>query len=362
MEENVSVLEYKCPCCDGSLVFTAHTQSLTCPYCDNEFDLETVKTYNDILKTIEEDEFQWENDETQQWNEAECNELRTFTCPACGGELLTDANTAATFCPYCENPTVLPGRVSNGLKPDGVIPFQKSKEEAKAAFLNLCKGKPLLPKMFTQEHRLEKISGIYVPFWLYDCHSSFHGQYKATRVHRTSDANYNYTMTEHYQLTRGAEAEFCAIPMDASKKMDDTIMESIEPFDFDKVVDFETAYMSGYLADKYDVESDDGKHRIKERISSTMESLVSPSLIGFTTALPVSKNIHVKHGKAKYVLLPVWMLHTKYKDKTYIFAMNGQTGKMTGTFPICPKRTAMWFGGICAAVTVLASVIQMIVL
>lgn len=360
MEEKVSVLEYKCPCCDAALVFTSHTQNMTCPYCDNEFDLETVRTYNDSLKTTDEEDFQWEQSQTQQWNEEEKSELRSFICPACGGELVTDGNTAATFCPYCENPTVLPGRVSNGLKPDGVIPFQKSKEDAKAAFLNLCKGKPLLPKMFTQEHRLEKISGIYVPFWLYDCHSSFHGQYKATRVHRTSDANYNYTMTEHYQLTRGAVAEFCAIPMDASKKMDNTIMESIEPFDFSEIVDFETAYLSGYLADKYDVESAEGEPRIKERVSASMDSLIQQSLIGFTTVLPTSRQLHVEHGKAKYVLLPVWMLHTKYKDQTYVFAMNGQTGKMTGTFPVCPKRTAGWFAGICAAVTALVTVIQLI--
>lgn len=360
MEEKVSVLEYKCPCCDGGLVFTSQTQNLTCPYCDNAFDLETVQTYNDSLKTTDEEGFQWDQADIQQWNEDETKKLRSFTCPACGGELVTDENTAATFCPYCENPSILPGRVDGGLKPDGVIPFQKTKEDAKAAFLNLCKGKPLLPKMFSEQHRVEKITGIYVPFWLYDCRSRFHGNYKATRVHHTSDSRYNYTMTEYYHLARGASAEFIAIPMDASKKMDNAIMESIEPFDFSKVVDFETPYLSGYLADKYDVESQEGEPRIKQRVSASMDSMVQSSLLGYSTVIPTSRQLHVEHSKAKYVLLPVWMLHTKYQDKTYVFAMNGQTGKMTGTFPICPKRTAMWFGGICAAVTAICSVIQML--
>lgn len=358
MEENVNVLEYKCPCCDAALVFGSGKQKMNCPYCDNEFDLETVRTYNDSLKGTDSTEFQWEETESSQWSEAEKEELRSFICPACGGELITDGNTAATFCPYCENPTILPGRVSGGLKPDGVIPFKTTKEDAKAAFLNLCKGKPLLPKLFTEEQRVEKITGIYVPFWLYDCEGGFRGQYKATRIHRWSDAHYHYTRTEHFHLTRGADASFLSIPMDGSVKMDDAIMESIEPFDYSQILDFETAYLSGYLADKYDVEARQGQERVQERVGATMDAMVQESLAGYATVTPISKQLNVKHSKARYVLLPVWMLHTKYKDKTYVFAMNGQSGKMTGTFPICPKRTAAWFGGIWAAAAALITLIQ----
>lgn len=360
LEQNV--LEYKCPCCNAGLPFNETAQRMKCEYCDNEFDLETVHTYNEDLKKSDETDFQWEQPQTQKWSEDEEQILRSFICPSCGGELISDENTAATFCPYCDNPSILPGRVSGGWKPDGVIPFKTSKEDAQAAFLNLCKGKPLLPKFFTQEHRVEKISGIYVPFWLYDCDSNFSGSYKATRVHRWSDARFNYTRTEHFHLTRGAHADFINIPMDASQKMENAIMESIEPYDYSQMVDFETAYLSGFLADKYDVESKDGENRIRERISSSMDALIQDSLFGYTTVVPVSRQLHVQHGKAKYVLLPVWMLYTKYKDQTYVFAMNGQTGKMTGTFPICPKRTAAWFGGICAGVTALVSLFQLFML
>lgn len=360
MEEKV--LEYKCPCCNAGLPFNENVQKMKCQYCDNEFDLETVRTYNEDLNKADEADFHWEESQTKAWSEDEQQSLRSFICPACGGELITDENTAATFCPYCDNPTILPGRVSGGLKPDGVIPFKTSKEDAKAAFLNLCKGKPLLPKMFTQEHRLEKITGMYVPFWLYDCGSHFTGSYKATRVHHWSDARFNYTRTEHFHLARGATADFTSIPMDASQKMDNAIMESIEPYDYSQMVDFETVYLSGFLADKFDVEAKEGEERIRERVSASMDSLVQDSLFGYTTVIPVSKQLHVEQGKAKYVLLPVWMLHTKYKDQTYVFAMNGQTGKMTGTFPICPKRSAAWFAGICAAVTVLITLIQYLVL
>ena len=139
--------------------------------------------------------------------------------------------------------------------------------------------------------------------------------------------------------------------MDASRKMDNAIMESIEPFDFSQIVGFETAYLSGFLADKYDVESTEGQERVKQRVSASVNSMISGTILGYNTVMPMSTRLNVRHGKARYVLLPVWMLHTKYKDKTYVFAMNGQTGKMTGTFPICPKRTLGWFAGVWAGAT-----------
>lgn len=353
MTTTEQVMEYQCPCCGAALIFNDDSQKMICQYCDNTFDLEAVKAYQESQKPQPPAEEQWESSENAQWSQEEQAAVRTYTCQSCGGELITDDHTAATFCPYCGNPTILPGRLSGGVKPDAVIPFQTGKEDAQNAFLQLCKGKPLLPKDFTAKHRLEKITGIYVPFWLYECQSGFDAHYKATRIHRWSDTHYNYTRTEHFLLTRSADAGFSNIPMDGSSKMDDAIMESIEPYDFTKLVDFDTAYLSGYFADKYDVASEIGHERVRQRVSRTMDDMIAPTLIGYATAIPTSKNVRVTHGKAKYVLLPVWMLHTKYEGKDYLFAMNGQTGKMTGTFPICPKRTLGWFAGIWAGTTAL---------
>ena len=350
MDQENQILEYKCPNCGGSLHFGEDHQRMQCPYCESQFDIEDILDSNANLESGEP-EFQWEEPQTESWSESEQSLLKSYTCPACGGEILTEETTAAAFCPYCENPTIMPSQVSGGLKPDGVIPFRKSKADAEAAFLNLCKGKPLLPKFFTQEQRVEKISGIYVPFWLYDCNSDFQGHYKATRIHTWADSNYTYTRTSYYHLVRAADSEFAGIPMDASRKMDNAIMESIEPFDFSQIVGFETAYLSGFLADKYDVESTEGQERVKQRVSASVNSMISGTILGYNTVMPMSTRLNVRHGKARYVLLPVWMLHTKYKDKTYVFAMNGQTGKMTGSFPICPKRTLGWFAGVWAGAT-----------
>ncbi len=349
-----TIIEYECPCCGAALKFSADTQKMACEYCDNSFDLDTVKAYAQASQSEDAEDFQWEAIEQEP---LECQGLHSFRCGSCGGVLMTDEQTVATFCPYCESPTIVEDRISDTWKPDGIIAFEKTREDAQAAFLALCKKKPLLPKEFTQEHRLEKITGIYVPFWLYDCQGELDCSFKATRLHHWSDSRYRYTRTDHYLLNRTAHAGFTAIPMDASSKMDNAIMESIEPYDYNKLIPFEKAFLSGFLADKYDVEAVDGQERIRQRASQTLADAVDGSILGYATAVPTRKNLHIQQGSARYVLLPVWMLSTKYRDKTYCFAMNGQTGKMTGSFPICPKRSALWFAGICGAVTAIASLI-----
>lgn len=360
MDSTKQALEYKCPCCNAGLIFREGTQQLTCEYCDNTFDIGTVQAYNESEAVSQEETVQWEESQQTVWETSEQEPIRAFQCPSCGGEIVTDDMTAATFCPFCDNPTILPVRLSGALKPDAVIPFQKSKEDAKSAFLSLCKGKPLLPKDFTTQNRLEKITGMYVPFWLYDCDTVYDGNYKGTRIHTWSDSRYHYTKTDHFLLRRSAEASFAGIPMDGSSKMDDAFMESIEPYDYSQMVDFDMAYLSGYFADKYDIPSENGEERIRRRVGQTMADQLQSTVIGYASVVPTSRQMNIRNSKARYVLLPVWMLNTRYKDKLYTFAMNGQTGKMTGSFPVCPKHTAAWFSGIWAAVTVLAIVAQML--
>ena len=360
MNYTSSVLEFKCPCCNAPLIYGGEMQQLKCEYCDNSFDLDILRACQESEQPEISAEIQWDGKSSQQWSKDDKAQLQIYLCDACGGQLISDDHTAATFCPYCGNPAILPSRLTGGLKPDGVIPFKTTKEDAKAAFMKLCGGKPLLPKFFTEEQQLEKITGIYVPFWLYDCNADFNGSYKATRIHSWSDSRYIYTKTDHFLLRRQAEAAYSGIPMDGSSKMEDAFMESIEPYWYEDLVDFEMAYLSGYLADKYDVESSSGEDRIRQRVETSLNDHVQSSFWGYSTVIPTSRNIQINHGNAKYVLLPVWMLNTKYKDKTYTFAMNGQTGKMTGSFPICPKRSAAWFAGLWAGITAVATLVLMI--
>ena len=135
-------------------------------------------------------------------------------------------------------------------------------------------------------------------------------------------------------------------------------MESIEPFDYSQMQSFDNAYLTGYFADKYDVESQQGEDRIRQRVEQSMSDAIRETILGYTTAVPTNRSIDVKHGHANYVLLPVWMLNTNYRGKIYTFMMNGQTGKITGTLPVCRKETFLQFAKICAGVTIAATLFQ----
>ncbi len=276
----------------------------------------------------------WQTQPETQWSQEEEASLQTFVCQSCGGEITTEATTAATHCPYCDNPVVVAERVSGQLRPDLVVPFQLDKEAAKAALQAHLRKKPLLPKDFQSSHYLEKIQGVYVPFWLFDTQVDADVHYQATRIRHWSDSNYNYTRTSFFRLLRGGNMGFARVPVDGSKKMDDKLMESIEPFDMTKGVDFQTAYLAGFLADKFDVSSEDCKQRANDRIRASVESYFASTTVGYTSAIPVRSNLRYRDSSVRYALLPVWILTGRYGEKTYTFAMNGQTGKMVGNLPI----------------------------
>ena len=342
--------DYKCPCCDGGIEFHSGAQKMKCPYCDTEFDVDDVVAYQQAVAEDVGDDMTWQTDPGQQWSEEETQGLRTYVCRTCAGEIVTDATTGATHCPYCGNPVVMKGQFEGDLKPDLVIPFKLDKKAAMEALKKHYKGKRLMPKAFKDENRIQQIKGVYVPFWLFEADADAHIRYKATRVRCWSDSNYDYTETRHYSVIRGGKLGFNWVPVDGSSKMADDLMESIEPFDISDAVDFQTAYLSGYLADRYDVTAEQSVDRANTRVRNTTEAAFNSTVSGYTTCVPVSTNIHLQNGKAKYALYPVWLLSTTWKDKSYTFAMNGQTGRLVGDLPMDKGAYFKWLFGLTGAI------------
>lgn len=346
------VLEYKCPCCGGAISFDATLQKMKCPYCDTEFDADTLKSYDEELNAAPSDgEMHWNTKAGTEWNGEEEGTLCAYVCNSCGGQLVADENTAATHCPFCDNPVVLTGRLSGSLRPDYVIPFQLDKKAAKEGLRRHLSNKKLLPKVFKDENHIDEIRGIYVPFWLFDADADASVRYRATRIHTWADSNYNYTETQHFSVTRAGSIRFERVPVDGSSKMADDLMESIEPFDFSKAVDFQTAYLSGYLADKYDVDAENSIERANDRIRRSTEDTFASTVRGYATVTPQHSNISLSNGEAKYALYPVWILNTSWRGEKYTFAMNGQTGKFVGNLPLDKKALCAWLFGLTAAVS-----------
>ena len=341
-----TVLEYKCPCCGGKIEFDSGLQQMKCPYCDTTFDVSTLKDSDDVLQQDAQapDDMHWETQAGSEWGQGETDQMGVYTCNSCGGELVADANTAATSCPFCGNPVVLTGRLAGDLKPDYVIPFKLDKEAAKAALRKHMSGKKLVPKLFKSENHLDEIKGVYVPFWLFDADADANIRYHATRIRTWSDSNYNYTETSHFALLRAGSIGFDHVPVDGSSKMADDLMESIEPFDFNDAVDFQTAYLAGYLADRYDVSAEESIARANSRVKKSTEAAFAATATGYATVQAESSNIRLSNGKAKYALYPVWLLQTSWNNQNFLFAMNGQTGKMVGDLPMDKGAYWRWFG------------------
>lgn len=341
--------EYKCPCCGGAIAFDSRLQKMKCPYCDTEFDVETLAGYDAQLKDDGNDDMTWEMPEAGQWEQ---DGLRSYVCKSCGGEIVGDENTAATACPFCGNPVVLMGQFSGALKPDLVIPFKLDKNAAKQGFMKHLSGKRLLPKVFLDQNHIDEIKGIYVPFWLFDADADARVRYRATKLRMWSDPNYDYTETRFYSVHRGGRIAFANVPVDGSSKMADELMESIEPFDMKGAVDFQTAYLAGYFADKYDVSAEQSIARANERVKNSTEEAFAATVRGYDTVVTESSNIKLHGGKAKYALYPVWLLHTTWNGTGYTFAMNGQTGKFVGDLPVDKAAAGKWMLGLSAVMSV----------
>ena len=351
----MSVLQqYKCPCCGGAIEFDSGLQKMKCPYCDTEFEMETLVSYDNELKNEASDYMAWETAAGGQWQEGEADGLRVYTCQSCGGEIVGDETTAATSCPFCGNPVVMMGQFSGALKPDYVIPFKLDKKAALEALKQHYGGKRLLPKIFTEENHIDEVKGVYVPVWLFDADADANIRYKATRIRTWSTSEYRYTETSYYAVMRAGTIGFERVPVDGSTKMDDALMESIEPFDFTDAVDFQTAYLAGYLADKYDVDSEQSITRANERIKKSTEQAFASTVKGYSSVMPESSSVHLKNGVAKYALYPVWLLNTSWNGEKYTFAMNGQPGKLVGDLPMDKGAYKKWLFGIAGAVSAAA--------
>ncbi len=338
------VLEYKCPCCGGKIEFDSSIQKMKCPYCDTEFEMETLKNYDEVLKEETPDEMNWNTRAGSQWQAGEEEGMRVYACNSCGGQVIADATTAATHCPFCDNPVIMTSQLAGDLRPDYVIPFRLDREAAKVAMSKHLSGKRLLPKLFKSQNHIDEIRGIYVPFWLFDADADANINYRATRVRTWSDSDYNYTETSFFAAYRAGSVGFQRVPVDGSTKMPDDLMESIEPFDFKDAVDFQTAYLSGYLADRYDVDAEQSIGRANERVRKSTEQAFRDTVRGYSTVTVENSSIRLKNGKAKYALYPVWLLNTTWRGEKYVFAMNGQTGKFVGNLPMDKGAWWRWFG------------------
>jgi hypothetical protein len=267
----------------------------------------------------------------------------TVKCSYCGAEVVAAEETAQTFCLYCQRPVTILSQVSGEFKPEVLLPFRHTKAHALEQYKGFLKGKRFLPNAYCADKNLEKLTGVYIPFWLFDgtVHFNMTGEGDIVTVSRQGD--YKVTKTDTFRLVRVGQIGVESVPVDASSKTPDDIMDSIEPYDFTDLKPFATPFLSGFLAERFDVSQDASFPRAQRRMEGSAEKKLSASLTRYGRVRRHKDEKRTEGVSARYGLLPVWMLHSFFEDKDYLFAMNGQTGKMLGNLPI-DKGKAFRFG------------------
>ncbi len=346
------IIKYQCPACGAPLVYSAQEHVLKCNSCDSEYPEDGIAPKQSQVQN----QINW-NVAGYVENQNTIKDNQGFICSSCGAEVVSDEHTVATECMYCGNPVVMSENISDMVSPDLIIPFSITKEKAQGLLRNFYKGKKLLPDAFTNGNRIEKITGVYVPFWLFDCTGVADIKYNATLVKRWSDANFNYTNTKYFEIFRSGSLGFNKVPVDASSKLEDNYMDGLEPYNFKKLEKFSSKYLAGYFADKFDVGVNESIERANQRVESSIESEFRKTVKGYTSVSQKNSFVQVHGESINYTLLPVWMLNTKYEDKIYQFAINGQTGQIAGELPIDKKKLFKYRVMITCISTVLITLI-----
>lgn len=342
--DTVQTVTYQCPNCNAALEYNSVFGGFKCHYCDSKFTDSEIKQI--FLQRDEQVDLETNEPaltEQQMTDEEFTGQSALYSCPNCGASVICDTLTSSTRCHFCHTPVILSGRLSGDYKPDLIIPFSTTREQAEVKFREFTKGKFLLPNDFASQAQINNISALYVPYWLKSGQTEAHLTATGHTVRTWTSGNTTYTHTKLYHVERDADLVFVRVPYDGSKRIDDALMESIEPFDYTGIKPFSMSYLSGCAAEKYDVPKEQAAIRLDERIRTASIEEIRRMAAVYSSLTDVNCTIAYKNQQYVYALLPVWFLNYQYKGKDYEFAMNGQTGTMFGELPVSPTKK-FWFG------------------
>lgn len=329
----MAIISFKCPNCDGELIFDPSTQKYKCEYCGGLFSQEEL----DAMKPAEGREALAQEDDRQQeeTHETAGQGAVVYSCPSCGAQIVTDDTTAATFCYYCHNPVVLGGRLEGNYLPDKIIPFSITREAAEKGFEEYISRKKFVPKAFFSKEQIESMTGVYFPYWLYDVKLQGNMQAEARNVRVWRSGDTEYTETKFYNVQREGEIDLSNLSENALKKANFKLARNMMPYDFSLMKEFKTGYLSGFLAERRDIELQEVKGKMQNEMRQSAERLLRETIKGYNSVSVRNSNIVPKKENWSYVLFPVWTLTYKGKNgQVYYYSMNGQTGKVSGELPI----------------------------
>lgn len=346
-DEKLDTTIYKCPNCGGEAVFDAKEQKMRCIYCNSLFEVKNEEK-------VTEQELDNLLSSAKVWTEAE-----VYQCKTCGAKEILDKQEVAVSCPFCGTSNIVKTEELPGLKPQGVVPFRLDKERAGKIATNWARRKFYAPRDFKRSASPEKLSGVYNPVFTFDAdtRSNYEGRlgknYTTTSV--VNGRTVTTTHTKYFNVRGTKEVKFDDFPVQASSNMTTQVLKEISPFPTNDAPVYKTEYLRGFSASTY---NKDGKQCWAECQNLMKADIERAILRGYSYDVKQYLNISTAYlkQKYKYVLVPVYVGHCKYKGKLYNFYINGSTGKITGKTPVSPWKV-LWT--VLFAIAIVAGVVAL---
>lgn len=295
-----------CANCGKALVYNPEKRKMECPSCGSLYEADQIP-------------------EPEAEDTMECN---IYTCTACGAELAVNGVESSTFCAYCGQPTIVFSRVSSEIKPNYIIPFSVTKEQAVASIRNQLK-KGFFISNEIKNFSVERVRGIYIPYWLFDIHYA-DSQYLSGTVGSGDNER-----TEYFY--READCDFERLTLDASKQLNDESSQRLEPYDTQALQPFDIHYLSGFYADRYDMSVEQLQPLAVSRAAKLFNSAVEDTIRASDISI-IKNSPTYQINRTEYAMFPAWFMTFRYQQKPYTILVNGQTGKVIGGVPYAKSK------------------------
>ncbi|MBO1870911.1 zinc ribbon domain-containing protein [Lachnoanaerobaculum sp. Marseille-Q4761] len=327
---------YKCKNCGGPVKYSATLGKFNCEYCNTVYSEDEVKALT-LLSEREDVVVDAVNGDYVEYH-----------CPSCGANIVTDETTVATNCYYCNNPIVMSGKLESSQMPTKVIPFRVDKKKALESFESWIKTKKFVPKsFFNDKQEIEEINGVYFPYWLYNTNVSVDIDREGSRTYTRTEGDYRVTYRKDFRIVRKGDIDVKNLPKLALAKSNKVLVESVYPFDFNNAINFDSSYLSGFVAEKKDIEKEALMNSIEDDVYKYSTKVVRDSMTGESVNV-VNNDFTIGQGSFEYAMLPVWAISYNDRDsnKHFFFSVNGQTGKVVGKLPI--DNAKLYLSGLIA--------------
>jgi len=330
------ILHYSCPGCGAEMTYDIKKGKLHCNHCDRAMELNEVEPWSGSGMT-----------------DSEILEGTEYHCPNCGGVMVSKDKGTSTLCAYCSAPMILTDRLSGNRRPAKILPFHMDRQDAEEAFRKWCKNGRFAPKGFVSANNIQRLKGMYVPYWLFHFDAKVDVQARATNILVFMQGDYEVTETEIYNVHRAYNLQYQNIPYDGSSQLEDEEMAKLEPFNFDELRDFDMPYLAGFESSSYDFTDGELMPAVKEKVDKYVQDYAQGAVSGYTTVNIENRNIDFTREEDEFIFVPIWFVDYNYHGNLYKFMMNGQNGRIAGKPPVSQMKVNLWWGGISAVLFIL---------